>query len=71
MCKYCEVYREVTPRKYGSSAYVGDQMLPFARVGCQIYYSEDVGYSFYVVGETKEWTAKISYCPFCGRKLED
>ena len=67
MCKYCEVI----PDKYSPSSYIGEQMLPFARVGCQIYYSKGAGYRFYVVGETEELTAKISYCPFCGRKLED
>lgn len=67
MCKYCDV----KPDKYGSSSYFGEQMLPGARVGCQIDYSKGYGYSLYVVGETEEWTDRISYCPFCGRKLED
>ena len=67
MCKYCDV----KPDKYGSSSYLGEEMLPGTKVGCKIEYSEGYGYSLYVVGETEEWSELISFCPFCGRKLNE
>ena len=67
MCKYCDVKRDI----YGTPAFFGEEMLMYARTSCKISYSEGYGYSLYVAGETEECTDKISFCPFCGRKLED
>ena len=72
MCKYCDVKpEEYGTVRYGSSSSFGEEMLPGTKVGCKIEYSKGYGYSLYVVGETEEWTDKISYCPFCGKKLKD
>ena len=67
MCKYCDV----KPDKYGSSSFFGEEMLVSSKVGRKLQYSKGYGYSLYVVGEIEDWSDKISFCPFCGRKLED
>ena len=69
MCKYCEC------KKSKISPFLscrGEEIVDTRYTACHIEYDEDIGtYTIYAAGDDEGWSEPISFCPFCGRKLND
>lgn len=65
MCKYCDIKK--TKENYGrAETYICDSRYEC----CHIVYEDGI-YYIRIVGSDESFSDRISFCPFCGRKLND
>lgn len=68
MCKYCDLREDIHP--YGERTdMIGKIICDGTFEYCRIIYRND-NYYMYLIGNEAILSEPISYCPFCGRKLE-
>ena len=67
MCKYCECK---TNPHFPSLGCNGAEIVDSKYIGCEIQFDSGFcGYRIHVTGEDEGYSEVISFCPFCGRKL--
>lgn len=68
MCEYCYLREDIRP--YGECTdMIGEDICDGIYEACRIIKRDDV-YYIRLVGSYETLSDPISYCPFCGRKLE-
>lgn len=69
MCKYCECK---TNPDFPSLGCNGADIVGAKYTSCNIQYDSGFnGYRIYAAGEDEGYSEIISFCPFCGRNLND
>lgn len=68
MCEYCNLKEYIAPYS-GRNTMIGKIICNGIFEYCRIIYRND-NYYIYLNGNKATLSDPISYCPFCGRKLE-
>lgn len=68
MCKYCDV--KPSSNVWDKDEY-GDMICNTKYEGCNIVKSDDGNFYIYLCGSYEDFSEPISFCPFCGRKLNE